>query len=82
MYELNRSKNKIKIYTPNYICIEYCKSCGIEINKVDEDVLNYLKTHEKKIEKKSLDNDIGLSVVIKNPKKIPINKYRNKQLNT
>ena len=32
---------------------------------------------EKKIEKKSFDNDIGLSVVIKNPKKIPINKYRN-----
>ena len=49
MYELNRSKNKIKIYTPNYICIEYCKSCGIEINKVDEDVLNYLKNYEKKI---------------------------------
>lgn len=56
MYELNRSKNKIKIYTPNYICIEYCKSCGIEINKVDEDILNYLKTYEKKIEKKEKYN--------------------------
>ncbi len=32
---------------------------------------------EKKIEKKSFDNDIGLSVVIKNPKKIPINKNKN-----
>ena len=32
---------------------------------------------EKKIEKKSFDNVIGLSVVIKNPKKIPINKNKN-----
>ena len=29
---------------------------------------------EKKIEKKSFDNDIGFSVVINNPMKIPIKK--------
>tara|TARA_A100001037_G_C14763737_1_gene462988 strand:+ start:353 stop:556 length:204 start_codon:yes stop_codon:yes gene_type:complete len=32
---------------------------------------------EKKIKKKSFDNVIGLNVVIKNPKKIPINKNKN-----
>ena len=38
---------------------------------------------EKKIEKKSFDNDMGLRVVINNPMKIPIKKNKNsKKLNS